>query len=388
MKAILSLFLILSFIVPIAHAGSKKTPYEVPSVKDDYCGIVMNFQYCKCAFHNEFCKNINLSPGSAHAYVQKEFREWNREQIQEMAQKCQRSGGYWNQSNWSCLTCTDGDVLEGTKCVPPEKSDAENTEKEECREALKNIDRDWEKYSDFDDRLDSGVSYEVQQFNKILDEIAVLVSQADELKYKMEIDRQIRLELREYKKALVQNIRTNLLKSFWRLSYVTYTTIKGAHGAGGSVEKILQPESVMQGVGAGLKLIQANIPPTAKEYQIDTSTTQGKIKSIAWNATLETMESIANPKDIAIQFMKDTRGAVVPSANISDEEIQILRTQHLLNKAIDIQLAESYKINAERRTELAEIEKKVTEKYNKLQTWKQKEYQRVKVKIEDQCKEK
>lgn len=385
MKAILSLFLILSFVVPIAHAGTNVTRYEVPNVKDHYCGPLINFQYCKCAFHNQMCDVVNLSPSTAHSYVQEEFREWNRQQIQEMGQKCQRSGGYWNKSNWSCLTCTDGDVLDGNKCVRPEKSD---TERRECREALENIENNWEKYSDFDERLGSDVSYEVQQFNKTLDEIATLVSQAHELEYKMEIDRQIRLELREYKKALVQNIRTNLLKSFWRLSYVTYTTIKGAHGAGGSVEKILDPESVMQGVGAGLKLIQANIPPTAKDYQIDTATTQGKIKSIAWNATLETMESIANPKDIAIQFMKDTRGAVIPSANISDEEIQILRTQHLSNKAVDAVLAESYAVNGERRTELAQIEKKITNKYNELQTWKHKEYQRVKANLEDQCKEK
>ena len=385
MKAILSLFLVLAFVVPMAHAGTEVTRYEVPNVKDHYCGPVINFQYCKCAFHNELCDVVNLTPRTAHSYVQKEFREWNRQQIQVMGQMCRKSGGYWNKSNWSCLTCTGGDVLEGNRCVRPEKTDAE---KRECKEALENIERDWEKYSDFDDRLGSDVSYEVQQFNKTLDEIATLVSQAHELEYKMEIDRQIRLELREYKTALVQNIRTNLLKSFWRLSYVTYTTIKGAHGAGGSVEKILQPESVMQGVGAGLKLIQANIPPTAKDYQIDTATNQGKIKSIAWNATLETMESIANPKDIAIQFMKDTRGAIIPSANISDEEIQILRTQHLNNKAVDAVLAESYAVNGERRAELAQIQKQITNKYNELQTWKHKEYQRVKANLEDQCKEK
>jgi hypothetical protein len=301
-----------------------------------------------------------------------------------MGRNCRLGGGYWNIGNWSCTTCTDGEVMDGTRCVPPEKSDAE---KRECREALENIETDWEKYSDFDGRLGTDVSWEVQQFNATLDEIATMVARAHEIEYQMELDRQLRLEMRAYKQALVQNIKTNLLKAFWRLSYVTYTTIKGAHGAGGSVEKILDPESVMQGVGAGLKLVQANIPPVAKEYQIDTSTTAGKVKSIAWNATLETMESIANPKDIAIQFMKDTRGAVVPSANISDEEVQILRTQHLDNKAIDVALAESYELNAKRRVELVEIEKQITEKYNQLQEWKVKEYKRVRGMLEDQCKE-
>lgn len=382
MKAAVSLLLIFNLLAPTVYAGTNVDRYQVPDVKNDYCGVVINFQYCKCAFHDEYCDAVSLSPSTARSYVLGEFREWNRQRIQAMGVSCQLGGGYWNKSNWSCATCTEGDVLEGSKCIALEKSD---TEKRECREALQNIDTDWEKYSDFDDRLGNDVSYEVQQFNQTLDEIAVMVAEAHELEYLMELDRELRLELRAYKQALVQNIKTNLLKAFWRLSYVTYTTVKGAQGAGGSIEKILDPESVMQGVGAGLKLIQGNIPPTATEYQIDTNTTAGKIKSIAWNATLETMESIANPKDVAIQFMKDTRGAVIPSANISDEEVAILRTQHLDNKAVDAALAENYAINAERRVRLAELERQITEKYNELQEWKVKEYERVRANLEDQC---
>jgi len=301
-----------------------------------------------------------------------------------MGESCQLSGGYWNKSNWSCTTCTEGDVLEGRKCVAPEKSDAE---KRECQEALQNIETDWEKYSDFDDRLGSAVSWEVQQFNRTMDEIAELVARAQQLEYDMEVDRQVRLSLREYKQALVQNIKTNLLKAFWRLSYVTYTTAKGAAGTAGSLGKMLNPESVVEGVGAGLKVIQAHIPPGAKDYQIDTSTTAGKIKSIAWNATLETIESVGSPKDVAIQFAKDVRGASIPSPNISDEEIGILRDQHLSNQAIDAAIAESYALNAERRAELLAIEKQITEKYNELQEWKYKEYQRVRANLEDQCKD-
>lgn len=372
-------------MVSTVYAGTEMSRYKVPDVKDAYCGVVINFQYCKCAFHNEYCDGIGLDPSTARTYVTQEFRNWNRERIKVMGEQCLRTGGHWNKSSWSCTTCTEGDVLNGSRCQAPKKSDSE---KLECQLALKNIKTDWEKYSDFDDRLGGDVSYEVQQFNQTMDEIAELISQAHELEYQMELDRQLRLELREYKNALVQNIKTNLLKAFWRLSYVTYTTVKGAQGAGGSVEKLLDPEHAVQGVGAGLKLIQGNIPPVAKEYQIDTSTTQGKLKSIAWNATLETMESIANPKDIAIQFMKDTRGAVIPSANISDEEIAILRTQHLDNKAVEIALAENYTVNAERRLQVLAIEREITEKYNELQSWKFKEYQRVKGNLEDQCRDK
>ncbi len=382
MKTIISLLLIFNLTVSLAYASTEVTYYEVPGVKDEFCGVQINFQYCKCAFHNEYCKDIGLNPSTAHTYVQEKFRAWNQERIQAMAEQCLSSGGFWNKADWSCLTCTAGDILTGTKCASPESTEVDTRE---CRAALTNLSQDWEKYSDFDDRLGNNVSYEVQQFNQTLDQIAVLIGQVHELEYQMELDRQLRLELREYKNALVQNIKTNLLKAFWRLSYVTYTTVKGAQGAGGSVEKILHPESVMQGVGAGLKLIQGTIPPTAKEYQIDTASTTGKLKSIVWNATLETMESIANPKDVAIQFMKDARSAVIPSADISDDEIQILRTQHLDNQAVDIALAESYAENARRRATVLQLEKQITEKYNELQVWKQKEYQRVKANLEEQC---
>lgn len=367
-----------------AVAGTVMSRYQVPSVKDDFCGIYINYQYCKCAFHNEYCEDVGLTPGSAHSYVLSEFREWNRQRIQTMATQCRMSDGYWKAGNWSCTTCTDGDVLEGQKCVAPEKSDSE---KRECRDALKNIDTDWEKYSDFDDRLGSDVSYEVGQFNTVMDEIATMVARAHELEYDMEIDRAERLALREYKQALVQETKVNLLKAFWRLSYVTYTTIKSGKGTSESLGKMLNPESVVEGIGAGLKTIQAHIPASATDYQIDTNSTAGKIKSIAWNATLETIESVGDPKSIATQFVKDVHGASLPSPNISDEEVAILRNQYLSNQAVDTYLAQSYELNAQRRTELLALEKQITEKYNELQQWKYKEYTRVKGMLEDQCKD-
>ncbi len=382
MKTLLSFLFVFTLLIPTAMARENIKQYEVPDIKTTFCGPVINFQYCKCAFHGKYCKNINLGRGASRTYVLEQFRAWNKERIQKMAMACKKEGGYWNINNWSCLTCTDGNVLKGNRCVEQEKTDSE---KKECEKALKNIKTDWVKYSDFDGRLGTDVSYEVQQFNKTLNELAVLATKADQIKYQMEIDRQVRLSLKEYKKALVQNIKVNLLKAFWRLSYVTYSTIKSAQGTAGSLEKMLSPDSVAEGVGAGLKVIQAHIPPNAKKYQIDTNTTTGKIKSIAWNATLETIESVGNPGDIAKQFMKDTRGAVLPNPNISDEEISILRNQHLSNKAVDIAIAESYEINSKRRAEVLKLEKQITEKYNELQEWKHKEYKRVRGNLEKQC---
>ena len=359
--------------------------YEVPDVKDSFCGPLINFQYCKCAFHNEHCKAVGMTPGTAHSYVLGEFRAWNKARIEEKAAKCLVSKGYWDTSNWSCTTCTDGDVLRGNECVPSEEDAALA---KECKEALENFDDEWEKYSDFDDRRDTSVSWEVQQFNKEFDDIADLIGLAHEIEYEMAIMAELRLEMRSYKAALVQNTKVNLLKAFWRLSYTAYSTIKSGLGMKGTVEKLIDPKNVIQGVGAGLKLLQSQIPPHEKDLQINTASTTGKIKSIVWNATLETLESVGDPAEIAKQFMKDARGAVIPSADISDEEVAILRDQHLSNKAVDEALATSYAESAELRKTLMTTKKLITEKYNNMQEWKVKEYQRVKANLEDRCNDK
>ena len=107
-----------------------------------------------------------------------------------------------------------------------------------------------------------------------------------------------------------------------------------------------------------------------------------------WNATLESLESVGDPSAIAQQFMKDARAAVLPSANISDDEVEILRDQHLSNKAIDESIADNAAEIAELRKVLLETRVLFFQKYNLMQEWKLKEYKRVKGNLEDQCKDK
>ena len=49
-------------------------------IKDDFCGIHINFQYCKCAFHNKFCGNIGMTQSEAKNYVYSEYENWLEEQ--------------------------------------------------------------------------------------------------------------------------------------------------------------------------------------------------------------------------------------------------------------------------------------------------------------------
>ena len=45
-------------------------------IKNNFCGVHINYQYCKCAFHNEFCDAVNMSKGEANAYVYGKYNEW------------------------------------------------------------------------------------------------------------------------------------------------------------------------------------------------------------------------------------------------------------------------------------------------------------------------
>lgn len=100
------------------------------------------------------------------------------------------------------------------------------------------FNRDWHKYSDIDERLSfaelslNSRSLETQKYYTTQETLVDLKLQIYFLKRDMEIDGQMRLELRAYKDSLVKNIKVNLLKSFWRLAYITYDTVKTAKGLG------------------------------------------------------------------------------------------------------------------------------------------------------------
>ncbi len=383
MKSLLSFVLALSLLVPYVHAGEQTTKYKIPDVREAFCGVHISSQHCKCAFHNQCGGDLNSD--QSYEFVLSEFQEWNRQKIQSMGEACERADGLWTKSSWTCMRCTDGDVRSGSRCVTPEKIDPEV---QECRNAIDNFDRDWDKYSDFDDRLGDDVSYEVQQFNTTLDAIGLALDEMEEIEYVLALEEEFRIELRAYKEALVLNIRQNITKAIFRLAWVTYNTTKSAMGGKGSVEKLLDPANNVEVAGATMKLIQSHIPAHEKKLQFDTSNTSGKLQSIAWNATLEAMESSANPYDIAKQGMKDLKSAAVGGPDISEAEVAILREQHLDKNAVNKAIADSQAESARLRVELYETGQAVLELYDELQEWKYKEQLRVLNNLEEQCKDK
>jgi len=379
-----ALFIFILVVTPVL-AGKDVRKYEIPDVREVYCGAEVAPYYCKCAFHNQQCKAREISQDAAFEYVLSGFQDWNRQKIQAVAEQCLKGDGYWDKSDWECTYCTEGDVLSGKKCVAPKKIDPEVAE---CSAAIDNFDTQWDKYSDFDDRLGNDVSYEVQQFNVTLDAIGLALDEVEDIEYALALEEEFRIEMRAYKEALVMNIRQNITKAIFRLAWVTYNTTKSAYGGKGSIEKLLDPGNNIEVAGATMKLIQSHIPPDAKSLQFDTTTTSGKLKSIAWNATLEVMESSADPASVVKQGMKDLKSAAVGGPDITPEEVAILRTQHLDNDAVTKAIADSHAESAQLRVKLYQEGQVVLELYDELQEWKFKEQERVLNNLEEQCKDK
>jgi hypothetical protein len=59
---------ILLLILVLVLAGCSGS-----NIKDDFCGVHINYQYCKCAFHNEYCDSIGMSKSEAKTYVYSQY---------------------------------------------------------------------------------------------------------------------------------------------------------------------------------------------------------------------------------------------------------------------------------------------------------------------------
>lgn len=397
-KIIFLSFLFLFLFAPLAQAGQKVERFHFPNIRDDFCGVFINFQYCKCAFHNDYCEEVGLSVSSANTYVWDEYREWVRKSINTMGRTCELQGGIWKTQNRSCTTCTDPHTNVDGKCV---KGDNDAERNEETTEDVKlpegpfnndcstnsDFENDWQKYSDIDARLETGQrSYEAEQYASTIENIVELRGLAFDLKAMMEIDRVKRVQMREIRSALIQNQKVNLLKAFWRLSYITYTTIKSGKGSADSLAEAVSADNVIKGVAQGIKFIQSNTPGDSA-LAVDTSDLKGKVRSVGINAALEAVDTLGDPVKIVTKIVDDSVKATYPSADITPEEIEILRNQYLRHHDLDVRIQESYEINAERRETLMMIEKQILEFQAQAEIWKQKEKARVRDSLENSCKE-
>ena len=204
----------------------------------------------------------------------------------------------------------------------------------------------------------------------------------------MEADRQMRLEMREYRSALVRGLQANLLRAFWRLSYVTYSTIKTGTGLGESYANIFTSAGTIPMIGNALKVVKGLTPPSGANPNTMAAQAMSKMREMGIAAGLEILTS-DNPVDFGVAMVKESinqgSSLITPSADLTPEEISILQTQHLGKRVLDNVLQESYRLNSERRKRLATLRSESERLKTELERWEQAEKDRVARDLEAGC---
>ena len=130
-------FLVVMFLF---SGCTEKTTFKKGDIKDDFCGVLISAQYCKCAFHNEYCDSIGLSKGAANSYVQEQYKNWVDSQLEAFERNCRNTNGIVKGK--SCSKCGEGKVVVNNKCVKvedqevaddSEEGNVEEEEKGECK---------------------------------------------------------------------------------------------------------------------------------------------------------------------------------------------------------------------------------------------------------------
>jgi hypothetical protein len=111
-------FFSILFIMLILGGCSDSTSFKKGDIKDDFCGPHINFQYCKCAFHGDYCDSIGMKKGEAKDYVNKEYDKWVESELDRFKNDCENDNGILKGKK--CVYCTESEVVSNGKCVEAE----------------------------------------------------------------------------------------------------------------------------------------------------------------------------------------------------------------------------------------------------------------------------
>ncbi|MDO8516413.1 MAG: hypothetical protein Q7S28_04125 [bacterium] len=375
--------LAVGFVRPVSIAAEKLTrtvEFDVPDIHDDFCGAQIDYRICKCARHNEMCKDIGRERSVANYILYSKYNAYVSRSRDGFKKNCESAGGRFGSD--AC------------------KYYGKDNKEKECLPA--DFDKNWIKYSDIDERIpESERSFEAKKYAEAWGTVVKNTESAFVLQRDMEVDRLMRLEMRQYKDALVKNIKTNLLKAFWRLAWVTYDTtvgsslpvkkefIQGGAALGQTYSKLFDAgEDVVVQLGGALNIVRSLTPGDSK-FAIDTEKTRGKFASFGLTGTLSTLENLPNPDGayaVGTALFGEMAGyALPPKADITPEEIAILKDQHLTKGALDDVLQESYRVNRARRLEVERLKSENETLKSSMAEWAEKEKEHAKNNIIDSC---
>lgn len=123
-KLFFGLFIVL-FLLTGCGGGNG---FKKGNIKDDFCGAYINFQFCKCAFHNEYCEQIGMKKSEANKYVNEEYNKWVDREFEVFKTDCLLDNGIVKGKK--CVKCEENEVSENGKCLADEEKDVVDSEEE------------------------------------------------------------------------------------------------------------------------------------------------------------------------------------------------------------------------------------------------------------------
>lgn len=259
---------------------------------------------------------------------------------------------------------------------------------ENCRPIPEKFNAEWKKYSDIDSAIPAeSRSIEGQEYFTKESEIATLSAEVFTLKRDYEVVNALIAELQQYHVQLKAGHKANLIKTTVRMAYITYQTIDSAKGTGKLYSEFLTEgaESGVELTGKAIKLARA-VTPGESSIAINTKTLDGKVKDVALTGWVEAMASMGDPKEVAQEMINSASSHILPNAELSDQELSILRREHLEIKRIDQLIQESNKANLDRLWTIRGKEAQIEKLKGELWEAEMKEKDRVREMLVSECK--
>jgi hypothetical protein len=126
------LFLLLFIVLILSACGAEVEEFRAGDIKDDFCGTHLNYQYCKCAFHGDFCEQIAMNKKEAKKFVNEEYDKWVEKEKQNFANQCIDDNGIYE--NDGCEYCDDDESALDGRCEKIKDDHSEELESEEVKD--------------------------------------------------------------------------------------------------------------------------------------------------------------------------------------------------------------------------------------------------------------
>lgn len=250
--------------------------------------------------------------------------------------------------------------------------------------------REWRKYADINDSRVPSKSkhWEAQQYHKFAELYIQKSKELYQLECVMAVHALMRRDNKKTLDALNRNIKVNLIKSFIRLSYFTYTTINAAKGLGSSYANLFDPKVINSvKLASAVKTVRHYVPNKSK-LEINTKTVSGKLTSLGLSGALELVENFNDPNAIAQSMVNDFNSKFLPSVKLSKEEINLLRNQRKFKDKLDKMLRKSYTQAKEWKKQTNTMKVKLKQYKAEMASWEDKEKERIKDMLIQNCKKK